>query len=91
MSRQTTGDPRFMDLIKGYVYDEANGLILKGKAVEKVEIESHKSETFVGWRVKVHYFWSGQPSIMNRLAKANVKEHQVSLEQLMGWMWVRKG
>jgi hypothetical protein len=90
MKEHTTGDPKFVELVKGYIFDRSNELIPSGKVVERVEIDSNKTETFVGWRIKIHYCWTDQPSILSRLLKTNVKTHEVTLEQLMGWMWFNK-
>lgn len=81
---------RFRAMISEYVLDEANGLILQGRVVEEMEITSNKMEAYVGWRVKIRYAWDEQPSLLNQLAKANVKVHYVSLEQLMGLAWATR-
>jgi hypothetical protein len=89
----TTDDPRFTSLITKYVNDPSNRLLHHGREVERLQIESKKQECYVGWSVRVHYVVTEKQNFYQRLANPGPPSsvtHRISLEQLMGWMWVTK-
>lgn len=93
IASKTTDDSRFIALITKYVNDPTNRLLHTGRQVERLQIDSKKQETYVGWAVKIHYVVTEKKNFLQRLTNPGLPSsvtHGISLEQLMGWMLVAK-